>query len=237
MRLSSLAKSTARYVVRKHRFSKRYDVINYFARRNNANSYLEIGINKGRCLERVNIEIKVGVDPNPRLDSEGFDIRAATSDDFFGKNNSTFDVVFIDGLHLAEQVLKDIRNSLACLNSGGVILLHDCNPQSQQAASRQIPFNENRHWNGDTWKAIAFIHEKFPNLFSRVLDLDQGIGVIFPGEKPDFNLGQLDFAIQNTSSSWFDSHDWFDLDRNRSKLIGLIDNRKELEAEIASVGL
>ena len=51
-----------------------------------------------------------------------------TSDEFFSQNKETFDLIFIDGLHIHEQVLKDIDNSLNVLNENGVILLHDCLP-------------------------------------------------------------------------------------------------------------
>ena len=35
------------------------------------------------------------------------------SDDFLKKNNSKFDITFIDGMHYYEQVKKDIQNFLS----------------------------------------------------------------------------------------------------------------------------
>ena len=42
-----------------------------------------------------------------------------------------FDLIFIDGLHLANQVQKDIENSLKFIKDEGFIVLHDCNPPSE----------------------------------------------------------------------------------------------------------
>jgi hypothetical protein len=39
-----------------------------------------------------------------------------TSDEFFEINKSTYDIIFIDGLHIDEQVERDIINGLKILN-------------------------------------------------------------------------------------------------------------------------
>ena len=72
----------------------------------------------------------------------------------FLKNQDKFDLIFIDGLHTYNQVLKDIKNSLVALNNKGFVLLHDCFPMSyyDQAVPRA-----QRKWNGDVWKAITEI--------------------------------------------------------------------------------
>ncbi len=45
-----------------------------------------------------------------------------TSDDFFRQyQGPPFDLIFIDGLHLSEQVLTDVRNSLDWLSPGEVL--------------------------------------------------------------------------------------------------------------------
>ena len=38
-----------------------------------------------------------------------------SSDEFFLKNKDQFDIIFIDGLHVYEQVKRDIENSLIVL--------------------------------------------------------------------------------------------------------------------------
>ena len=72
--------------------------------KNNYKSYLEIGCNKDDLFSKVSIEKKVGVDPN-----EGGNVRL-TSDSFFNINTDTFDIIFIDGLHVYEQVKRDVMS-------------------------------------------------------------------------------------------------------------------------------
>ena len=89
------------------------------------NSYLEIGTFKDELFNAINCENKVGVDP-----VSGGNIRK-TSDQFFNDNKNKFDLIFIDGLHLEEQVDKDIANSLKHLNKSGFLIMHDCNPPTK----------------------------------------------------------------------------------------------------------
>ena len=65
--------------------------------------------------------IVISVDPSPKVTQDN--IYIGTSDDFLN-NKTKFDIIFIDGNHMMEQVDKDIENSLTFLNEGGLILLH-----------------------------------------------------------------------------------------------------------------
>ena len=47
------------------------------------------------------------------------------SDDFFLSNNLLFDVIYVDGHHLAEQVYKDAVNSWNILNDKGLLIFDD----------------------------------------------------------------------------------------------------------------
>ena len=98
-----------------------------------------------------------------------------TSDDFFKQNKKKFDIIFIDGLHLKEQVLRDINNSIECLNSGGTIVMHDCLPTSQIMASRK---QKTLSWTGDVWKAAAYVRMNYSHVKLCVLDMDFGCGVL-----------------------------------------------------------
>ena len=129
---------------------------------------MEIGCDKDQLFSRVEIQNKIGVDPY-----SGGNIRK-TSDDFFLKNNQTFDLVFIDGLHTYAQVKKDILNSIKFLNDGGIILVHDCLPNSM--AKQAIP-RYKMQWNGDVWKAIVDLRQD-PDLEIYTCEIDEGIGVI-----------------------------------------------------------
>ena len=47
------------------------------------------------------------------------------SDEFFLSNDLTFDIIYVDGHHLAEQVYKDAVNSWNVLNNKGLLIFDD----------------------------------------------------------------------------------------------------------------
>jgi len=161
----------------------RWDLIEYLIKKNNYKNYLEIGCDKNQLFSKVNINNKIGVDP-----VSGGNVRK-TSDDFFKENKSSFDIVFIDGLHTYEQVKKDILNSVNCLLDEGIILVHDCMPDSlgKQAVPRY-----KMQWNGDVWKAIVDLRQQ-ENLEIYTCEIDQGIGVI--SKKKNTSILKLDKPI------------------------------------------
>ena len=146
----------------------RWDLIEYLIKKNNYTNYLEIGCDQNQLFSKVIIDNKIGVDP-----VSGGNIRK-TSDEFFKENNNKYDIVFIDGLHTYEQVKKDILNSIDFLNQNGIILVHDCMPDSlgKQAVPRY-----KMQWNGDVWKAIIDLRQK-EDLDIYTCEMDQGIGII-----------------------------------------------------------
>ena len=131
-------------------------------------NYLEIGCDENHLFSKVQIHNKVGVDP-----IKGGNIRM-TSDQFFKKNKKKFDLIFIDGLHIYKQVKRDIINSIKCLNKNGIILVHDCLPDS---ISKQAVPRFRKIWNGDVWKAITDLRQN-KNLEIFTCEIDQGIGII-----------------------------------------------------------
>ena len=166
----------------------RWDLINYLINKNNYSNYLEIGCDDDVLFSKINIENKIGVDP-----VSGGNIRK-TSNDFFKTNKKNFDIVFIDGLHHYEQVKQDVINSINFLNKNGIILLHDCMPDSM---SKQAVPRYKMQWNGDVWKAIIhFRQQKFIDTYT--CEIDQGIGIIKKRENSqilniDKSISQLKF--------------------------------------------
>ena len=146
----------------------RADLINAIGERIGAKSYLEIGCNNNRCFSRIAIDRKVGVDP-----VRGGTVRA-TSDAFFAGNTESFDLVFVDGLHVYRQVLVDVQNALGFLAPGGVVVIHDCLPQSWAA---QYPRPLQVAWNGDVWKAFVEIRT-WPHVDSATCMIDHGLGIV-----------------------------------------------------------
>jgi hypothetical protein len=76
------------------------------------------------------------------------------SDDFF-KNHiqKKYDVIFIDGLHTAYQVTKDIYNSINNLNDGGIIIIDDIYPHSENEQYSLELLRDGPN-TGDVWKAV-----------------------------------------------------------------------------------
>ena len=146
----------------------RWDLINALHSKYNFKSYLEIGCDQNQLFSKIKIENKIGVDPY-----SGGTIRMK-SDDFFKKNEKFFDCIFIDGLHVYDQVKKDILNSLKFLNESGFILVHDCLPGS--LSSQAVP-RYKMVWHGDVWKAIVDLRgEKNLEIFT--CEIDSGISII-----------------------------------------------------------
>lgn len=181
----------------------RVDIINSLIQKFNFKSYLEIGIQNGVCFKQIKCKNKIGVDP----DKTSKATIHLTSDEFFANNNKTFDCIFIDGLHEAHQVLKDIENSLKVLNKDGLIVCHDMNPQTELA--QRVP-RETKVWNGDCWKALIVANRKLPiNYFT--IDTDHGCAVIQRVEKQMLN-----------SLMSFRQLSYEDLEIDRKELLNLI---------------
>ena len=161
----------------------RWDLIKYLIKKYNYTNYLEIGCDKDQLFSKVKIQNKIGVDP-----FSGGTVRK-TSDKFFLENNEKFDIVFIDGLHIYSQVKKDILNSVQCLKPNGIVLVHDCMPDS---VGKQAVPRYKMQWNGDVWKAIVDLRQK-NNLEIYTCEIDQGIGIIT--NKKNSSVLKLDIPI------------------------------------------
>lgn len=149
----------------------RLELINLAIKKTNAKKYLEIGCDRDKIFNNVNCNYKIGVDPirggNKRM----------TSDEFFLQNSDFFDVIFVDGLHYYEQVLKDTENSLKFLNNNGVIIIHDMLPRNKDEAIVPIPDPLPRTWLGDVWRLAFDLSSRNDILFKIVL-IDEGCGFI-----------------------------------------------------------
>ena len=145
-------------------------------------SYLEIGVQTPeQNFYKINCGFKVGVDPCLPNPQERFNLIPDTSDMFFTKLNTewikrwpqTFDLIFIDGLHHADQVKRDFENSLRCLSDNGFILIHDVLPENE--AGTMVP-RVQRQWWGDVWK-FAFEVYKYGYEY-KTFDIDNGCMLI-----------------------------------------------------------
>jgi len=111
-------------------------------------------------------------------------------------------VIFIDGLHLADQVDRDIANALNYIKEDGFVVLHDCNPPSEWHARENYGYHftpAGAHWNGTTWKAFMKWRSD-ESVYSCCIDSDWGVGILsknrvigqsFKGVNPFFKFSEL----------------------------------------------
>lgn len=179
---------------------KRWDIMNAYIDKLGYKDYLEIGLCSGICRDSVKAKNKTTVDPSDKTDNP---THLMTSDAFFEQNDKTYDVIFIDGLHEANQVYKDILNALDCLNESGTIFCHDMLPTSESI--QKVP-RISALWTGDCWKAWAKLKGSRKDLDMYIVESDWGVGVIRKGAQKiesslDIDIEKMnwDFFCQNSS--------------------------------------
>ena len=170
----------------------RTKIIQDIIKKHKYKNYLEVGCDNDENFSCISIENKVGVDP-----LKGGTLRM-TSDEFFKKNQSYFDIIFLDGLHTYEQTIKDINNALKFLNKKGIIIVHDCLPKK---IWNQIVPRIYGHWNGDVWKAI--VHTRtYHDVDTYTLKADHGLGIILKRNNTDI----LNLNIKNFKNLKFSQY-------------------------------
>lgn len=158
----------------------RISIINQLIQKNNYKSYLEIGVRfKRDCFDQILCDSKTSVDPSS-VDLYDFNMQ---SNNFFQINTSKFDIIFIDGLHTAEQCYSDIINSLSTLNDTGTIVVHDTNPPTELHAleNQYKDIVAGNNWNGSVWKSIFKLRKTRNDLIIETYDVDWGVTLIRRG--------------------------------------------------------
>lgn len=197
----------------------RTDLLNHLAEKYHLKRYLEIGVqNPAQNFDKIICPEKIGVDPDPKANARF----QCTSDVFFDIYDDRemidhgsiqvpgtiipFELIFIDGLHTAEQVRKDFENALKYLSPDGFIVLHDCNPLKEEHTIVPRP-TPTGHWNGDVWRfATAFYG--YEDLVRATVDIDNGCMVVNP-KGTVFKTGISEMS-------------WKEFDANRKKYLNLI---------------
>jgi hypothetical protein len=129
----------------------KHETINEIIKEKGYTSYLEVGVAKLDNFKHIKCDVKLGIDP---IATESPNIKKLDSDAFFDANTDKFDCIFIDGLHHAEQLEKDVINAYNSLNKGGCIIMHDINPFTKEMA--MVPRIQEQ-WTGDCFKCWAGI--------------------------------------------------------------------------------
>ena len=215
----------------------RTDILNFLlSLSNGSTSYLEIGVrNPDDNYNHIVAAKKYSVDPGVEFKANPVDFKV-TSDDFFDllargeilSKDIKFDVIFIDGMHIADQVDRDISNSLDYIKDEGFIVLHDCNPPSEWHSREDFYYRftpAGAHWNGTTWK--AFLKRRMdPSLQSCCIDSDWGVGILSKSHLigKSYQGGNQFFEFSEFSKSRSDSLNLMSFDRLKELLDVFVDS-------------
>lgn len=149
------------------------ELLNALVKKHNLKSYLEIGTQKrGNNFNKIECDDKYCVDPDIKAEADFI----GTSDDFFEQNTRKFDLIFIDGLHHADQVKRDFENSLRCLNDGGFIAIHDVLPQNE--VGTKVP-RETLVWWGDVYKFAMSIRNHYADIGFKTFNITNGLMIVW----------------------------------------------------------
>ncbi|MCE7030764.1 class I SAM-dependent methyltransferase [Jiella avicenniae] len=177
----------------------RDDVVNAFVNKFENARYLEIGVASGKTFHNISASRKVAVDPKFQFNVEQaqqdnphasyFEI---PSDAYFAQHvqkDQKFDVIYIDGLHTAEQTLRDLINAVDYLVDDGVIVIDDVSPPNYAAGvARSLEeFRTLREklgiasaaWMGDVYKLIYFVDTFFQQYDYRIVADNHGQMVLW----------------------------------------------------------
>lgn len=190
------------------KINNRIQLIQFLIDNYGLHKYLEIGVRNFRTLDKIICLSKVGIDPI--LEVVRPDGLRLSSDEFFRLNTNKFDIVFVDGLHLYEQVIRDIVNSYNCLAVGGFIIVHDCLPSTKEMCSRN---RTTIGWTGDVWKAIIWFRTVYPKILCYVLNLEYGCGIIVKN-----NDDVIEFPVETVEYDGLD-FDWFQKNRHIMNIV------------------
>ena len=212
-----------------------YDLLAEIHQRRQPRVYLEIGVATGKSLALARTgTTALGVDPataateslvyhSPENSPQ---LYKKTSDDFFEGRDVVkemgrpyFDVAFIDGLHLFDQVLRDFINVEKYAGPDSIVLIHDCLPINAQVATRE---RTTAFWTGDVWKIIPILLAVRPDLEVVTLPLQpSGVALVRRLDPASKILErQYDALVQHFDALEF-PEGWEDLCR----MVNVLDDR------------
>jgi hypothetical protein len=152
--------------------------------------YLEIGVDEGLSLARAPGPA-MGIDPRPELNlksqlPDSARIIPLSSDAFFrdGANQLVLDppeLIFIDGMHLFEFVLRDFMAVERYASPHSLVVIDDIYPCHPVQAARR---RRSSAWTGDVWKFHQILQRERPDLTLLALNADTTGLLLIAGLNP-----------------------------------------------------
>jgi predicted O-methyltransferase YrrM len=126
----------------------------------NPTTYVELGLYHGETITQVQPFAKkiygVDIKQNDYIESlrrfSNIDINYTSTDAFFESFTGTIDMAFIDADHCLESAQRDFDNVLCRLNPGGIIMLHDTDPEEDRLFDPQFC--------GDSYKIVSILENR-----------------------------------------------------------------------------
>jgi len=179
-------------------------------RRRQVNRYLEIGTQSGMSLrlargQAVAIDPKFVFEPS-WPEKPGIHLFEMTSDAFFAAHDpreilgGPVELAFIDGMHLAEFVLRDFIHVERYCSKDSLIVLHDAIPMNFEMTERECRTSARRdkamawNWTGDVWRVLPLLRRERPALRIEILDCPPTGLVLIGNLDPQYRMqpGRLD---------------------------------------------
>ena len=148
------------------------------------NIYLELGLYEGETWKKMTpfCKRKIGVDIVDRK-IEG-EIYIENTDLFFSHFKEKIDFAFIDADHSFESAKKDFFNCYNRLNDGGIIVIHDTDPNNN------LLFDKG--YCGDSYKITNFLENEFKHVNVVTLPIaEAGVSIITKKNSTRTNLRAL----------------------------------------------
>ncbi len=174
------------------------DFLSQIAKKRNVKKYLEIGVQYGANLSKIACQNAIGVDTsfvinqNIAANKKRVSLFQMSSDDFFSDVDVIRelaghpDLIFLDGMHLFEFLLRDFYNAERISSKRTLIAMHDCLPLTENmivrdqeiAVHASIDTQYHRWWTGDVWKIIPILRKYRPDLRLVIVNA-QPTGLVF----------------------------------------------------------
>jgi hypothetical protein len=137
--------------------------------------YVEIDRSKYQTCHRLMYQCPIGFSDGNNIDFRSPDLKLDDCIQQIHAKNLQYDVVFVDAFHEYETSLRDLRIAVGLIDEGGAVVVHDCNPPSEDVA---CPHFIPSAWAGVTYKSYLDFVISREDLVYVTVDTDWGCGVI-----------------------------------------------------------
>jgi hypothetical protein len=140
--------------------------------------YVELGLYEGETFQLVRphatsaygVDIKANAYLERLKQYNNVSIHYSRTEDFFSSFVGGIDMAFIDADHCLESVKKDFNNILSRLNPGGIILLHDTDPDRDGLIRPE--------YCGDAYKIIPILEDDTTINVTTLPLTDAGLSIV-----------------------------------------------------------